>query len=86
MDTLFCEGLKENDIVKLLSVPKSDLHRSEEYLLEISKHRKVYALPEEDTLFWNEDHLEEIIDIPYYIYDNGKKIMVNVTRNYGMKS
>ena len=26
MDTLFCEGLKENDIVKLLSVPKSDLH------------------------------------------------------------
>lgn len=26
MDTLFCEGLKENDIEKLLSVPKSDLH------------------------------------------------------------
>ena len=26
MDTLFFEGLKENDIEKLLSVPKSDLH------------------------------------------------------------
>ncbi len=50
--------------------------RSEQYLLEISKHRKVYALPEEDTLFWNEDHLEEIIDRPYFIFDNGKKIMV----------
>lgn len=26
MDNLFCEGLKENNIEKLLSVPKSDLH------------------------------------------------------------
>ena len=26
MDTLFCEGLKENNREKLLSVPKSDLH------------------------------------------------------------
>ena len=26
MDTLFIEGLKENNINKLLSVPKSDLH------------------------------------------------------------
>ncbi|MBR4342286.1 MAG: Type 1 glutamine amidotransferase-like domain-containing protein [Lachnospiraceae bacterium] len=52
--------------------------RSEQYLLEISKHRKVYALPEEDTLFLNEDHLEEIIDRPYFIFDNGKKIMVRV--------
>ncbi len=26
MNTLFCEGLRENDIEKLLAVPKSDLH------------------------------------------------------------
>lgn len=26
MQNLFCEGLLENDIVKLLEVPKSDIH------------------------------------------------------------
>lgn len=45
--------------------------KSEEYLRKISDHRIVYALPEEDTLFWNDDHLEEIIERPYYIFKNG---------------
>ena len=47
--------------------------RSEEYLLQISGHRKVIALPEEDTLFLNEDKLEEITERPYYIFENGKR-------------
>ena len=50
--------------------PEED-RRSEEYLLKISGHRKIIALPEEDTLFLNEDKLEEIIDRPYYIFENG---------------
>ena len=50
--------------------------RSEEYLLRISEHRKIIALPEEDTLFLNETRLEEIIDRPYYIFDHGKRIEV----------
>ena len=47
--------------------------RSEEYLLQISGHRKVIALPEEDTLFLNEDKLEEITERPYYVFEKGKK-------------
>ena len=50
---------------------------SEEYLKKISEHRIVYALPEEDTLFWNEDHLEQIIERPYYIFENGLKREIN---------
>ena len=53
-------------------IPEHD-RRSEEYLLRISDHRKIYALPEEDTLFLNEDRLEEITERPYYIFENGRK-------------
>lgn len=57
--------------------PEHD-QRSEDYLLKISNHRKIYALPEEDTLFWNETHLEEIAERPYYIFENGRKTEVSV--------
>ena len=36
-------------------------------------------LPEEDTLFLNETQVEEIIDKPYYIFENGTKTEVSVT-------
>ena len=52
--------------------PEHD-QRSEEYLLKISNHRKTCALPEEDTLFLNEDRLEEIIGRPYYCFENHQK-------------
>ena len=52
--------------------------RSEEYLLQLSRRRKVYALPEEDTLFLNETRLEEIVSRPYYIFENGRKTEVPV--------
>lgn len=48
--------------------------RSKQYLLEISKHRKVVALPEEVTLFVNEDSIEVIGDRPYYFFENGVMI------------
>ena len=48
-------------------------------LLKISDHRKTYALPEEDTLFLNETQVEEFIDRPYYIFENGRKTEVSVT-------
>jgi GNAT superfamily N-acetyltransferase len=50
-------------------------------LLKISNHRKIYALPEEDTLFLNEAELEEIIDRPYYIFENGRKTEVSIIEN-----
>ncbi len=55
--------------------PEHD-QRSEEYLLKISDHRKTYALPEEDTLFLNEHCLEEIIDRPYFIFEDHQKTEV----------
>ena len=58
-------------------IPEHD-QRSEDYLLKISNHRKTYALPEEDTLFLNETRLEEIIDRPYFIFENGRKTEVPV--------
>ena len=59
-------------------IPEHD-QRSECYLLKISDHRKTYALPEEDTLFLNGTQVEEFIDRPYYIFDNGRKTEVSVT-------
>ena len=56
-------------------IPEHD-QRSEEFLLKISDHRKIYALPEEDTLFLNGTQLEEITDRPYYIFEDGKKTEV----------
>ena len=53
---------------------------SEDYLLKISNHRKTYALPEEDTLFLNETQLEEIIDKPYYVFENGTKTEVSISK------
>ena len=58
-------------------IPEHD-RRSEEYLLKISEHRKVYALPEEDTLFVNDSQVEAIADRPYYIFENGRKTEVPV--------
>ena len=58
-------------------IPEHDL-RSEKYLLDISKHRKVYALPEEDTLFLNETVLEEIGARPYFVFEDGKKTEIHL--------
>lgn len=45
--------------------------KSRQYLLEISKRRKVAALPEEITLFVNGDNIEVIGNKPYYFFENG---------------
>lgn len=51
--------------------------QSKQYLLEISKHRKVVALPEEVTLFVNDDSIEVIGNRPFYYFDNGLMIKKN---------
>ena len=45
--------------------------KSRQYLLEVSKHRKVIALPEEVTLFVNGEDIEVIGSRPYYFFENG---------------
>lgn len=50
---------------------------SRQYLLEVSKHRKVVALPEEVTLFVNGTGIEVIGSRPYYVFENGAIIKRN---------
>lgn len=45
--------------------------QSKRYLLELSKHRKAVALPEEITLFVNDNNMEVIGDRPYFYFENG---------------
>lgn len=51
--------------------------RNKEYLLEISKHRRVLALPEEVTLFVNDETIEVIGERPYYAFENGRMLKQN---------
>lgn len=50
--------------------PEKDNERKE-YLLELSRQMKIIALPEEDTIFINEDTVEVIGTRPYYFFENG---------------
>jgi len=45
--------------------------KNKQYLLEVSKHGKVAALPEEVTLFVNCGDIEVIGNKPYYFFENG---------------
>lgn len=56
---------------------KEEDERSKAYLLDISKHRRVLALPEEVTLFVNDDVLEVIGERPYYAFENGRMLKQN---------
>lgn len=48
---------------------KTELSRI--YLTELSKTKPVYAIPEEDTIYINEDKIEFLGDRPYYEFING---------------
>ena len=39
--------------------------------MELSLRRKAVALPEEVTLFVNDDRIEVIGDRPYYLFEDG---------------
>lgn len=43
---------------------------SKEYLLNLSKEEKIIALPEEDTIFINDNDMQVIGTKPYYIFEN----------------
>ncbi len=48
-----------------------------QYLLKLSHHKKIVALPEEVTLFINDECIEIIGDKPYYFFENGVIIKKN---------
>ena len=51
---------------------------SKNYLLDLSKTKPVYAIPEEDTIYINNGKIEFIGSRPYYEFIEGKVIMHNV--------
>ena len=44
---------------------------SRKYLLELSKTKPIYAIPEEDTIYIDDDKIEFIGSRPYYEFNNG---------------
>lgn len=44
---------------------------SKDYLLQLSYTNKVLALPEEDTIYINDNNMEIIGDKPYYVFNEG---------------
>ena len=50
---------------------------SKNYLLELSKKKSIYAIPEEDTIFIDDDNVSFLGNKPYYIFSEG-----NVSKYY----
>lgn len=55
--------------------------KNKEFLLSISDHRRILAMPEEVTVFVNDDKVEIIGDRPYYYYEKGE-ILENYFQNH----
>ncbi len=51
---------------------KEDDEKSKKYLLGLSMEEKIIALPEENTIYIDDDNWEFIGTKPYYIFENGK--------------
>ena len=53
---------------------------NKQYLLDVSKHRKVVALPEEVTLFVYGEDIEVIGNRPYYLFENGVELKTCISQ------
>ena len=54
---------------------------SRKYLLELSKTKPIYALPEEDSIFVNDGKIEFIGTRPYYEFINGEVFKRDIIQN-----
>lgn len=54
---------------------------STDYLLELSKLKPIYAIPEEDTIYVEDDKLHFIGTRPYYEFKDGVKTQINIEEN-----
>lgn len=71
-----------NDYSLLCHYTNRDEKRTEEstnYLFELSKSKKVIAIPEEDTLIVTNSEIEVIGGKPFYLFENGTKTELNPT-------
>ncbi len=62
-------------------IPEED-EENKQYLLELSQHRTSIALPEEITLFVNDNDIEIIGNKPYYLFNKGQMFMKNNERPF----
>lgn len=60
---------------------KERTNNTKEYLLELSKQKPIYAIPEEDTIYVNDEKIEVIGKRPYYIFKDGK--IIEIKNNIG---
>lgn len=58
---------------------KTELNKN--YLLELSKKEKIIALPEEDTIYYENGKFEIIGNRPFYIFEEGNMISYNVNQD-----
>lgn len=65
--SLLCHYTSRNEERTLLS---------KNYLLELSKTKSIYAIPEEDTIFVNDGNIEFLGNRPYYEFINGNEIKI----------
>jgi len=54
---------------------------NKKYLQELSHEEKIIALPEEDTIYYNDGKFEIIGNRPYYIFEEGNIIVYNSNKN-----
>ena len=54
---------------------------STDYLLELSKLKPIYAIPEEDTIYVEDDKIHFIGTRPYYEFKDGIKTQINIEEN-----
>ena len=55
---------------------KTEIYKN--YLLELSKRKLVYAIPEEDTIYINDNKIEFIGTRPYYEFNDGNIILKKI--------
>ena len=58
---------------------------SKNYLLELSKKKTIYAIPEEDTIYVEDGKVEFIGTRPYYEFNNGEMITKEIDNNKNLK-
>lgn len=58
---------------------KTELNKN--YLIELSKKEKIIALPEEDTIYYENGKFEIIGNRPFYIFEEGNMISYNVNQD-----
>lgn len=71
--SLLCHYTNRNEERTLLST---------NYLLQLSKQKPIYAIPEEDTIIVTEEKIEIIGSRPFYIFENGVKFEKIPQENY----